>query len=82
MRDAGYTYINIDDFWSGGRDANGTLVATSAFPSGMASLAAYVHSKGLKFGLYTDVGTKTCGGSPGSYGHECHDAMTFAGGLK
>ena len=62
---AGYRYINIDDLWATGRDLNGTLVASaSRFPSGMAALATYVHSKGLSFGLYTDVGTKTCGGSP------------------
>ena len=76
---AGYHYINIDDLWATGRDQNGTIVASaSRFPSGMAALATYLHSKGLSFGLYTDVGTKTCGGSPGSFGHECQDARTFA----
>ena len=51
---------------------------TRKFPSGMKALADYVHQRGLKLGLYTDVGTKTCGGQPGSYQHECQDAKLFA----
>ena len=80
MRDAGYTYVNIDDLWAAkDRAANGSLVPDPAkFPSGMAALADYVHSKKLKLGLYTDVGSTTCGGQPGSYGFECQDAATFA----
>lgn len=80
MRDAGYTYIVIDDTWSlPARDANGNLVADPAkFPSGMKALADYLHSLGFKFGIYSDAGTKTCGGYPGSWGHEFQDARTFA----
>ncbi len=79
MRDAGYQYITIDDCWQVGRDANGTIVADSTrFPDGMKALAAYIHSKGLKFGLYTDAGRRTCQGRPGSYGHEVQDAKTYA----
>jgi len=58
----GYRYINIDDFWAKGRDVNGILLASDAFPSGMKALGDYIHSKGLLFGLYTDVGTNTCDG--------------------
>ena len=76
---AGYRYINIDDYWSQGRDASGSLLASAkAFPSGMKALADYVHTKSLYLGLYTDVGTRTCGGAPGSYGFECDDARTFS----
>jgi alpha-galactosidase len=80
MRDAGYTYIVIDDTWSlKSRDANGNLVADPAkFPSGMKALADFLHEKGFKFGIYGDAGTKTCGGYPGSWGHEFQDARTFA----
>jgi alpha-galactosidase len=80
MAGAGYTYINIDDEWAElERSADGSLVAdTRKFPSGMKNLSDYIHGKGLKFGLYTDVGVKTCGGQPGSYGHECQDAQQFA----
>ena len=125
MRDAGFTYINVDDLWAEpDRDAAGNLVANQKkFPSGMKALAGkgiepgrahkepyrnpksrtrlpnlpfpdqrlpsstprpprvhtdYVHQRGLKFGLYSDVGTKTCGGQPGSFGHECQDAKLFA----
>ena len=81
LRDAGFTYLVIDDLWEGGRDsATGQLYEDKTkFPSGMKSLADYVHSKGLKFGIYSDAGTKTCGGMPGSYGYEEKDAKTFAG---
>ncbi|MDE3097769.1 MAG: glycoside hydrolase family 27 protein [Chloroflexota bacterium] len=80
MRDAGYAYVTIDDCWQVARDARGVLIADSArFPGGMKPLADYVHAKGLKFGIYTDAGRKTCQGRPGSYGHEALDARTFAG---
>ncbi|HEY3867966.1 MAG TPA: glycoside hydrolase family 27 protein [Actinocrinis sp.] len=80
MKAAGYDYVNIDDCWQEKtRDANGDLVADPAkFPDGIAALAAYVHSKGLKLGIYEDAGTTTCGGYPGSLGHEQQDAALFA----
>lgn len=80
MKDAGYEYIVIDDTWQAtSRDANGNLVPNpTKFPSGMKALADYIHSKGLKFGLYSDRGTATCCGLPGSYGYEVKDANTFA----
>jgi alpha-galactosidase len=79
MKDAGYRYVVIDDCWQVGRDANGRIQADpKRFPSGMKSLADYVHAKGLKFGLYSDAGTHTCGGRPGSKGHEEMDARTYA----
>ncbi len=79
MRDAGYEYIVIDDCWQVSRDARGTIVADSKrFPSGMKSLADYVHSKGLKFGLYSDAGTGTCQKRPGSKGFEEKDAQQYA----
>jgi alpha-galactosidase len=79
MKDVGYEYINLDDCWQVSRDANGTIVADSVkFPSGIKALADYVHSKGLKFGLYSCAGSKTCAGRPGSRGHEFQDARTYA----
>ncbi len=79
MRDAGYRYVNIDDCWQGERDARGFIQPDAKrFPSGMKALADYVHSKGLKFGLYSDAGWKTCGGRPGSRGYEFQDALTYA----
>ena len=80
MKAAGYQYVNIDDCWQEKtRDANGDLVPDPAkFPDGIAALAAYVHSKGLKLGIYEDAGTTTCGGYPGSLGHEQQDAALFA----
>ncbi len=79
MKDAGYQYVVIDDCWQVGRDASGRIVADSArFPEGMKALSDYVHSKGLKFGLYTDAGRRTCQGRPGSYGYEEIDARTYA----
>jgi len=70
MRDAGYEYIVIDDCWQVGRDSMGFIVADpQRFPSGMKALADYIHSLGLKFGIYSCAGTKTCGGRPGSRGH-------------
>ena len=79
MRDAGYRYLVIDDCWHGARDAHGDIQADAArFPSGIKALADYVHSKGLKFGIYSDAGTKTCAGRPGSRGHEFQDAAQYA----
>jgi alpha-galactosidase len=79
MRDAGYQYITIDDCWQVGRTAAGVIIADSVrFPAGMKALGDYVHSKGLKFGIYTDAGRQTCEGRPGSYGYEVIDAKTYA----
>lgn len=79
LRDAGYEYLVIDDFWHGGRGTDGELFADpSKFPSGIAALSDYVHARGLKFGIYSDAGSHTCGGCPGSMGHEEQDARTFA----
>jgi len=79
MADAGYEYIVIDDGWQIDRDENGKIIVDSTrLPEGIKYLADYVHSKGLKFGLYTCCGTKTCGGRPGSYGYETIDANTYA----
>jgi alpha-galactosidase len=77
MKDAGYIYINIDDTWEGERDANGVLHTNSKFPD-MKALADYVHSKGLKLGIYSGPGTKTCGGYAASLGHEEQDAKMYA----
>ena len=77
MKAAGYEYINIDEGWEGARDAQGNLSPNSGFPD-MKALAVYVHSKGLKLGIYTSPGPKACGGSEGSYGHEQQDAKLFA----
>ena len=77
MRDAGYIYINIDDTWEGERDATGLLHTNSKFPD-MKALADYVHSKGLKLGIYSGPGTKTCGGYAASLGHELQDAQMYA----
>jgi len=78
MRDAGYVYVNIDDTWEGVRDAQGNLQSNHKFPD-MKALADYVHSKGLKLGIYSSPGPRTCAGYPASYGHEEQDAKTFAG---
>ena len=77
MRDAGYTYINIDDTWEGQRDAAGVIHPNAKFPD-MKALADYVHAKGLKFGIYSSPGPKTCAGYEGSQGHEAQDAQTYA----
>ncbi|HVC47508.1 MAG TPA: glycoside hydrolase family 27 protein [Terracidiphilus sp.] len=77
MKDAGYIYINIDDTWEGQRDANGVLHTNSKFPD-MKALADYVHSKGLKLGIYSSPGPKTCAGYAGSLGHEQQDAKLYA----
>jgi alpha-galactosidase len=79
MKAAGYEYINIDDCWHGSRDSLGFIHPDPIrFPSGMKALSDYVHSKGLKLGIYSDAGTQTCGGKPGSHGHEYQDAITYA----
>lgn len=77
MRDAGYTYINIDDTWEGVRDAKGNIQTNSKFPD-MKALADFVHSKGLKIGIYSSPGAKTCAKYEGSLGHELQDAQTYA----
>ncbi len=79
MQDAGYEYIVIDDCWQVSRDENGEIVVDAErFPNGMKHLVDYVHSKGLKFGIYSCAGTKTCAGRPGGRGHEYQDARTYA----
>ena len=75
MKDAGYQYINIDDTWEAGRDAEGHITTNKKFPD-MKALADYVHSKGLKIGIYSSPGPNTCAGYEGSYGHEEQDAQT------
>src|SRR5260370_4098711 len=77
MRDAGYLYINIDDTWEGERDAKGNIQSNKKFPD-MKALSDYVHSKGLKLGIYSSPGPNTCAGYEGSYGHEEQDARTYA----
>ncbi len=77
MKDAGYVYVNIDDTWEGQRDANGMLHTNTKFPD-MKALADYVHSKGLKIGIYSSPGPKTCAGYEGSLGHEEQDAKLYA----
>ena len=78
MKEAGYVYINIDDTWEGEqRDANGNITTNKKFPD-MKALSAYVHSKGLKLGIYSSPGPNTCAGYEGSYGHEEQDAKTYA----
>jgi len=79
MKDAGYQYVVIDDCWQVARDKSGRIVADSArFPAGIKAVADYVHGKGLKFGIYTDAGRRTCQGRPGTYGSEAIDARTYA----
>ena len=79
MQNAGYEYIVIDDCWQIGRDSLGFIVADpERFPSGIKALADYIHSKGLKFGIYSCAGDKTCGGRPGSRGYEYQDALMYA----
>lgn len=81
LKEAGYTYVVIDDLWEGGhRDEDERLVADpKKFPDGIRPVADYVHSKGLKFGIYSCAGSLTCGTKPASYGYEETDAQTFAG---
>ena len=80
LKDLGFSYIVIDDIWQGGRDSVSGLLYPDhdRFPSGIRALADYVHSKGLKFGIYSDAGTLTCGDMPGSFGYEEKDARLFA----
>jgi alpha-galactosidase len=79
MKDAGYQYIVIDDCWQVERDASGNIVpGAKNFPSGIKALADYVHSRGLKFGIYSDAGSMTCAKRPGSLGHEYQDALKYA----
>ncbi|WP_221174304.1 glycoside hydrolase family 27 protein [Luteibacter sp. 9135] len=77
MRDAGYTYVNIDDTWEGTRDAAGRMRPNARFGD-MKALADYVHARGLKLGIYSSPGAKTCAGFEGSYGHEAQDAGSYA----
>ncbi len=77
MRDAGYVYVNIDDTWEGKRDAAGKIQSNEKFPD-MKALADYVHSKGLKLGIYSSPGAQTCARYEGSLGHEEQDAATYA----
>ena len=79
MKDAGYQYVVIDDCWQVSRDKAGNIVADQQrFPSGIKALADYVHAQGLKFGIYSDAGSKTCAGRPGGLGHEYQDAIQYA----
>jgi alpha-galactosidase len=77
MRDAGYVYVNIDDTWEGERDASGVLHTNSKFPD-MKALGAYIHARGLKFGIYSSPGALTCAKFAASYGHEQQDADLYA----
>jgi alpha-galactosidase len=77
MRDAGYVYVNIDDGWQGARRADGSIQSNDRFPD-MKALADYVHARGLKLGIYSSPGPKTCAKFEGSYGHEEQDAHTYA----
>ena len=79
MKDAGYEYVVIDDCWQVSRDENGEIVADKdRFPHGIKYLADYIHSKGLKFGIYSCAGTLTCAGRPAGRGHEYQDALSYA----
>ena len=79
MRDAGYQYVVIDDCWQVSRDKDGNIVPDpQRFPNGMKTLGDYIHSKGLKFGIYSDAGTLTCQKRPGSRGYEFQDARQYA----
>jgi alpha-galactosidase len=76
--DHGYTYVNIDDGWEApARAANGEILCNEKFPD-MKVTADYVHSKGLRFGIYSSPGPLTCGRYLGSYQHELQDAETYA----
>ncbi|MEO5592392.1 MAG: glycoside hydrolase family 27 protein [Chitinophagaceae bacterium] len=78
MKDAGYQYINIDDCWQIDRDTNGNILADSVkFPSGIKAVADYIHSRGLKFGIYTCAGLQTYAKRPGSRGYEYQDMRTY-----
>jgi len=76
---AGYKYVNMDDCWAGWRDSKGMIHPdNSTFPDGVKPLADHAHSKGVLFGLYSDAGTETCAGRPGSLNYETNDANTYA----
>ena len=77
MKDAGYVYVNIDDCWQGQRDSSGVIQANEKFPN-MKALADYVHSKGLRLGIYSSPGPQTCAKYEGSYRHEAQDAEQYA----
>ena len=74
----GYMYVNIDDCWARSRDSKGVVQPDPDNFTDFQGMIDHVHSKGLKFGLYSDAGTKTCAGRPGSLGHETTDANTYA----
>jgi alpha-galactosidase len=79
MKDAGYVYVNIDDCWQVSRDEHANIVPDpQRFPHGMKAVGDYIHSLGLKFGVYSDAGSKTCAGRPGGLGHEYQDALEYA----
>ena len=78
MKDAGYQYVVIDDCWQTARDSKAGIVVDPHFPQGIKPVADYVHSLGLKFGIYSDAGSKTCAGRPGGLGHEYQDALMYA----
>ena len=79
LKDAGYQYVVIDDLWEADERVDGRLTWDSAkFPRGIKDLAGYIHSKGLKFGIYSCAGTHTCGGKPASFGYEETDARAFS----
>lgn len=77
LADHGFQYVNIDDAWEAGRDAAGVIQTNSKFPD-MKGLGNYIHSKGLRFGIYSSPGPATCGGYTGSYQHEAQDARSYA----
>jgi len=77
LKDAGYVYVNIDDTWEGPRDGQGNITTNERFPD-MKAMIDYIHSKGLKFGIYSSPGPTTCAGYPGSFQHEQQDAKTYA----
>lgn len=80
LRDAGYVYVNLDDCWHApGRDADGNPMCHPVkFPSGIKALADYMHERGLKLGIYSDAGYRTCAEMFGSAGHEYQDALQYA----
>ena len=79
LAELGYVYVNLDDCWQQeNRTADGHVQAATTFPSGMKALGDYLHGKGLKFGLYSSAGTKTCEGRAGGMGHEEIDAQDYA----
>jgi len=79
LKKHGYEYVNIDDCWAGDRDSQGRIQFDSkGWPSGPFALTEYIHSLGLKAGIYSDAGKTTCVGRPGSLGHEVYDALSYA----